>query len=126
LSILEKIIYRYLELENYLKHKNNSFIYFSLTSSSENFVPQRPATSFSRNRLYPTSGMIPKYTGYLPRMNISIYLFITFFFLERKYHIGQTYGDTSRDLPVCSHSFNNYGDFVRSKTAMAIRTNDVN
>jgi len=71
--------------------------------------------------------MIPKYTGYLPRMNISIlFISIYFLFLERKYHIGQTYGDTSRDLPICSHSFKNYGDFVRSQTAMTIRTNDVN
>jgi len=47
------------------------------------------------------------------------------FALERKYHIGQTYGDTSRDLPVCSHSFANYGDFVRSKTSLEMRTSDI-
>jgi hypothetical protein len=72
--------------------------------------------------------MIPKYTGYLPRMNISICLLLSFwvfFCLERKYHIGQTYGDTSRDLPVCSHSFSNYGEFIRSQTSMTALTNDV-
>jgi hypothetical protein len=64
--------------------------------------------------------MIPKYTGYLPRMNISylIFLIVFFCFIERKYHIGQTYGDTSRDLPVCSHSYANFGDYIRSKTSM--------
>ncbi len=102
-------------------------MYFSLTSSSTKVVPQRPATSFTSHRLYPKSGMIPKYTGYLPRMKISIFLSLSFYFflLERKYHIGQTYGDTSRDLPVCSHSYTNYGEFVRAKSAMTNRPNGV-
>lgn len=90
-----------------------------------NFVPQRSTTSFDQPRLYPNSGMIPKYTGYLPRKN---FLHIDVFhalLVERKYHIGQTYGDTSRDLPICSHSFSNYGDFVRSKSMMDTRANAV-
>lgn len=47
--------------------------------------------------------------------------FYGFFFLENKYNIGKTYGNTSRELPVCAHSYSNYGDFVRSKTTMSIR-----
>jgi hypothetical protein len=63
--------------------------------------------------------MIPKYTGYLPRKFIqkkSIFIDKYFFFVERKFRAGQTFGDTTRNLPVCSHSFSNYGDFVRSNT----------
>lgn len=94
--------------------------------SLTNVAPQRSVTSFEHHRVYPQSGMIPKYTGYLPRMNTfnSLLLILLIAFLERKYHIGQTYGDTSRDLPICSHSFANFGDFIRSKTSMAISTND--
>ncbi|CAF0782401.1 unnamed protein product [Rotaria sp. Silwood1] len=72
-------------------------------------VLQRSVTSFSSHRLYSQAGMVPKYTGYLP---------------QSKYHIGQTYGDTTRTLPVCSHSFNNFGDFVRSKTSIDFNTKD--
>lgn len=72
--------------------------------------------------------MIPKYTGYLPRKKtnlISHDLFPLFFSsLENKYRIGQTYGDTSRELPVCSHSFSNYGDFLRAKTSMEFTSKD--
>jgi hypothetical protein len=41
----------------------------SLTSTSANFAQQHPTTGFFTQRLYTPSGMIPKYTGYLPRMN---------------------------------------------------------
>ncbi len=115
---------------NYLKYINNLlFFYLSLPSTSTNLVQQRPSTSISTNRVYLKSGMIPRYTGYLPRIKIliisqSIIIFI-FVFLERKYHIGQTYGDTSRNLAVCAHSYNNYGDYVRSKTSIGFSTNDV-
>ncbi|CAF2533348.1 unnamed protein product [Rotaria sp. Silwood2] len=74
-------------------------------------VVQRSVTSFSSHRLYAQSGMVPKYTGYLP---------------QSKYHIGQTYGDTTRNLPICSHSFNNFGEYVRSKSSVDFNThNDV-
>jgi len=64
--------------------------------------PVRPSSnSTSPGRLYPQSGMIPRYFGYVP---------------QRKYRVGQTFGDTTRDLPVCSHSYPNYGDAVRSST----------
>jgi len=65
--------------------------------------------------------MIPKYTGYLPRKFIqkktkkSIFI-DQYFFLERKYRVGQTFGDTTRNLPVCSHSLSNYGDLVRANS----------
>jgi hypothetical protein len=72
--------------------------------------------------------MIPKYTGYLPRKEyisfVSVAHFL-FFCLERKYRIGQTYGDTSRGLPVCAHVSGNYGDFVRSQTTMGLNSNSV-
>ncbi|CAF0744732.1 unnamed protein product [Rotaria sordida] len=72
-------------------------------------VLPRSITSFSSHRLYAQSGMVPKYTGYLP---------------QSKYRIGQTYGDTSRNLPVCSHSFNNFGDSVRSKSSVDFSVNN--
>ncbi|CAF0843115.1 unnamed protein product [Adineta steineri] len=80
-------------------------------SNSTNFSQQYPTTNSSNQRLYAQSGMIPKYTGYLP---------------QRKYRIGQTYGDTSRGLPVCTHSLNNYGDFLRSKTSIGVNKNNAN
>ncbi|CAF0869572.1 unnamed protein product [Rotaria sordida] len=70
------------------------------TRSLIDFTRPRPISS-SSHRIYAQSGMIPRYTGYLP---------------QRKYRVGQTFGDTTRDLPVCSHSGSNYGDMVRSKT----------
>ncbi|CAF1185704.1 unnamed protein product [Adineta ricciae] len=78
------------------------------TSSLANFAQDNSITDYSTQRLYSRSGMIPKYTGYLP---------------QRKYRIGQTYGDTSRGLPVCSHSLSNYGDYLRSKTSLGMRQN---
>ncbi|XP_064630513.1 ciliary microtubule inner protein 2B-like isoform X2 [Lineus longissimus] len=49
-------------------------------------------------RLYQNDGMIPKYTGYLP---------------QRRFVFGNTYGDTTRGLPVCRHELPSYGDHVR-------------
>lgn len=55
--------------------------------------------SYSR-RLYPNDGMIPKYTGYVPR---------------RRYVFGNTYGDTTRTLEVCYHDKNCFGDYLKTK-----------
>ncbi|CAF4520796.1 unnamed protein product [Rotaria socialis] len=74
-----------------------------------NVPKQRSFTSFSSHRLYGNSGMVPKYTGYLP---------------QNKYHIGKTYGDTSRELAVCAHSFSNYGDYVRSQSSVNFHDNN--
>lgn len=82
-----------------------------LRSQSMTFIPRRSVSTLDTHRLYPNSGMIPKYTGYLP---------------QRKYRIGQTYGDTSRNLPVCSHSLGNFGEFLRSKSTMDYRSSGAN
>lgn len=58
-------------------------------------------TSNDGGRLYVRPGMIPNYTGYLPR---------------GRYSFGHTYGDLTRSLDVCSHDSHNYGAFLRSKT----------
>lgn len=53
------------------------------------------------SRLYKQDGMIPKYTGYIP---------------HKRYVFGNTYGDTTRQLSVCAHPNENYGQFIRSKS----------
>ncbi|XP_063715720.1 ciliary microtubule inner protein 2B-like [Symsagittifera roscoffensis] len=45
-------------------------------------------------RLYHQTGMLPKYTGYLP---------------HGPYAFGKTYGNMSRSLSVCGHDFPTYG-----------------
>lgn len=52
------------------------------------------------HRIYPNGGMIPKYTGYVP---------------QRRYVFGNTYGDTTRSLEVCSHQMASYGDYLKTK-----------
>lgn len=54
------------------------------------------------NRVYKPEGMKPAYTGYVPR---------------RRFNFGHTYGETTRNLPVCQHSHPSYGNFVKSLTA---------
>lgn len=58
-----------------------------------------PAKSNSLNakRLYVPPGMIPKYTGYVH---------------GRKFQFGNTYGNTTRTLPVCTHSSMNFGEYM--------------
>ncbi|CAF0924639.1 unnamed protein product [Adineta steineri] len=73
----------------------------SINTNPENLMKSRPATGGPSYRIYSNIGMVPKYTGYLP---------------QRKYRVGQTFGDTTRELPVCSHSYSNYGELLRSKT----------
>ncbi|UJR08546.1 hypothetical protein I4U23_012808 [Adineta vaga] len=74
-----------------------------ISSSQPSFssTQSRPITGNPQYRIYSSIGMVPKYTGYLP---------------QRKYRVGQTFGDTTRELPVCAHSYANYGDLVRSKS----------
>jgi len=45
-----------------------------------------PMTSTVHGNIYKPIGMVPKYTGYVP---------------NRRFEIGNTYGDTTRLLPVC-------------------------
>lgn len=63
-------------------------------------VPFQSAPPNYSTRLYPNGGMIPKYTGYVP---------------QRRYVYGNTYGDTTRSLNVCSHDKPSYGDFLRTQ-----------
>ncbi|ELU07069.1 hypothetical protein CAPTEDRAFT_182825 [Capitella teleta] len=56
--------------------------------------------NWCNRRLYLNDGMIPHYTGYVP---------------QNRYRFGQTYGDTTRNLNVCAHPQDSYGDYVRSK-----------
>ncbi|CAG5117326.1 unnamed protein product [Candidula unifasciata] len=60
----------------------------------------RPGMDFS-TRVYAKSGMIPKYTGYIP---------------HRRFVFGHTYGDETRSLEVCAHDAPNFGVYTRSKT----------
>jgi len=66
-------------------------------------INQGPSTrhmaSYAR-RLYPNDGMIPKYTGYVP---------------QRRFNMGNTYGDTTRSLEVCAHNQQSFGDFMATK-----------
>ncbi|CAF4621119.1 unnamed protein product [Rotaria socialis] len=67
------------------------------TRSLIDFTQTRPKSS-SSFKIYNPTGMVPKYTGYLP---------------QRKYRVGQTFGDTTRGLPVCSDlSSSSLGDFA--------------
>jgi len=54
----------------------------------------RLATDDMDRRLYHQTGMLPKYTGYLP---------------HEPYAFGKTYGNMSRSLSVCGHDFPTYG-----------------
>lgn len=56
--------------------------------------------NYSR-RIYPNGGMVPKYTGYVP---------------QRRYVFGNTYGDTTRSLEVCSHDQPSFGEYLKTQT----------
>jgi hypothetical protein len=56
------------------------------------------------SRLYAKSGMIPRYTGYIP---------------QKRYMFGRTYGDGTRGLPACRHDETNYGTFVRKSETLS-------
>lgn len=55
------------------------------------------ASNSMAKRLYVPPGMIPKYTGYVH---------------GRKFQFGNTYGNTTRRLPVCTHSSMNFGEYM--------------
>lgn len=103
-------------LDHTFHRKTFLFHSFSLTTSLVDFGQTRPSTS--SNRLFPRSGMIPRYTGYLPRKFLfsSSKIIFQLIIEERKYRCGQTFGDTTRELPICSHPYSNYGDHLRSKS----------
>lgn len=67
---------------------------------SVNTVPYKDAPLDFSRRIYPNGGMIPKYTGYVP---------------QRRYVFGNTYGDTTRSLEVCSHDRSCYGDYAKTQ-----------
>lgn len=56
-----------------------------------------PGTNANAKRIYVPPGMIPKYTGYVH---------------GRKFQFGNTYGNTTRTLPVCTHSSMNFGEYM--------------
>lgn len=60
--------------------------------------------AFNR-RLYVPDGMIPKYTGYIP---------------HKRFVFGNTYGDTTRGLEICSHNANSYGEFAKQKASQSV------
>jgi hypothetical protein len=59
-----------------------------------------PAITNSGARLYKVDGMIPKYTGYMP---------------QNRFRFGNTYGDQTRSLEVCSHDKTHFGELMRTK-----------
>ncbi|XP_002739701.1 ciliary microtubule inner protein 2B-like [Saccoglossus kowalevskii] len=67
-------------------------------------LPRQHPDANSR-RLYKQNGMVPKYTGYLPQM---------------RYRFGNTYGDTSRSLPVCYHSRPTFGEYIRTQRSAKV------
>lgn len=67
-------------------------------------TPVKGPTATYSQRVYLPDGMIPKYTGYVPR---------------RRYHFGNTYGDTTRSLDVCAHPQENYGAFMKGRVTVA-------
>ncbi|KAL8602099.1 hypothetical protein ACOMHN_007369 [Nucella lapillus] len=52
------------------------------------------------HRVYHRGGLIPKYTGFVP---------------QRRFVFGETYGNTTRGLNVCSHDKNNYAAFLKTQ-----------
>jgi len=48
-------------------------------------------------KIYVKPGMIPKYTGYVH---------------GRKFDFGSTYGNSTRDLPICNHTQENFGVYL--------------
>lgn len=69
-----------------------------MASSQENFSKTK--------KIYAKPGMIPKYTGYVH---------------GRKFQFGNTYGNTTRGLPVCNHDAPSFGTYMEKnppKTAI--------
>ncbi|XP_025114228.1 protein FAM166B-like [Pomacea canaliculata] len=84
--------------------RHDAYYKGTLTDTSSVTVERQPYSGAGDpeydRRLYPKGGMLPKYTGYLP---------------QRKFVFGNTYGDTTRSLEVCSHNLPSYADFVKTK-----------
>jgi hypothetical protein len=94
---------------NSLRHASN--LGHDIDSASFNPQPQeiehgasaRRAPNMDR-RLYTHTGMLPKYTGYLP---------------HQPYAFGKTYGNMSRSLSVCGHDYPTYGLYKEDTRRMA-------
>ena len=43
-----------------------------------------------------------------------------FFFIERRFDFGKTYGDTTRSLEICHHQDPCFGDFMKTKNTIAV------
>ncbi|XP_075252533.1 ciliary microtubule inner protein 2B-like [Convolutriloba macropyga] len=66
----------------------------TLLPSGEEAIFRMGSCDDMDRRLYHQTGMLPKYTGYLP---------------HEPYAFGKTYGNMSRSLSVCGHEFPTYG-----------------
>lgn len=73
--------------------RNNSAAPVGISNDFGNFLEE----SETSKRLFVKPGMIPKYTGYMH---------------GRKFQFGSTYGNSTRELPVCSHDFKNFGVYL--------------
>ena len=43
-----------------------------------------------------------------------------FFFTDRRFVFGNTYGDTTRGLDICSHNAPSYGEFTKFKASQSV------
>ncbi len=60
--------------------------------------------------------------GHWNRVSHPLYMIKTCFsllFLERRYHFGNTYGDTTRSLEVCAHDKNSFGEFIKGRVGVS-------
>jgi hypothetical protein len=84
---------------NYLRYKNLEPL---PTMSSQGDVSASYSAGSApqqrgQKKIYARHGMVPKYTGYVH---------------GRKFQFGNTYGNTTRELPVCSHNDKNFGEYM--------------
>lgn len=80
--------------DNYVFNQSQKFDRSTVDRSQSARVPSNNTNS---KRIYVPPGMIPKYTGYVH---------------GRKFQFGNTYGNTTRTLPVCTHSSMNFGEYM--------------
>lgn len=84
---------------NYLKEKFGS-------ASVAEFTDSTTASVNNSKRIYVPPGLVPKYTGYVH---------------GKKFQFGHTYGNTTRELPVCNHKSASFGQYMNEnipKTAI--------
>ena len=43
-----------------------------------------------------------------------------FYFTDRRFVFGNTYGDTTRGLDICSHNAPSYGEFTKFKASQSV------